>query len=396
MTVHGLNIAKVIKILKKVNIFSETDEDSLKKIAKRLKLLHLKKDEIVISKGENGRAMYIIVRGAVKVHDGNHVFSTLTDGQAFGEYSLIDTEQRSASVTGLEDTELLRFDQEDFYQLLSSSAGFTQGILKVVIARLRQLDIVQEQLARSNARVKKQKEEIQSVNRKLMEINEEKNNILGIVAQDLRDPITSAISIADSLGSEIKDERPDLAEYTETMINSLWKVNNIVQRLVDIMNKGVTKSPFNYEKVDLSLLLESVYTQYRQLAESKDINIEFISEEGIADLDEEYTRQIFENLLSNAIKFSPPGKNILVKMWIEKEELITEIRDEGPGLTPDDKKKIFSKFQTLSAEPTAGERSIGLGLSMVKRYVEEMDGKIWVESEEGKGARFFVKFSRHK
>jgi CRP-like cAMP-binding protein len=149
----GKDLKNIIEILKKVNIFSETDDATLEKIAKRLKPLHLQKNETVITKGERGRTMYVIVKGVVNVHDRDHVFTTLTDGQAFGEYSLIDTELRSASVTGAEPTDLLRFDQEDFYALLSSSAGFAKGILKVLIARLRQLDIVQEQLASSNARI---------------------------------------------------------------------------------------------------------------------------------------------------------------------------------------------------------------------------------------------------
>ncbi len=71
---------------------------------------------------------------------------------------------------------------------------------------------------------------------------------------------------------------------------------------------------------------------------------------------------------------------------------ITCIRDEGPGMTKDDMKKIFGKFQKLSAKPTGNEKSTGLGLSIVKKYVETMDGKVWCESEHSKGASFFVEF----
>ncbi|MCS6833226.1 MAG: ATP-binding protein, partial [Flammeovirgaceae bacterium] len=68
------------------------------------------------------------------------------------------------------------------------------------------------------------------------------------------------------------------------------------------------------------------------------------------------------------------------------------IADEGPGLTEEDKKKLFQKYQKLSARPTAGEKSTGLGLSIAKKYVEAMGGKIWCESEYGKGATFFLAF----
>jgi len=71
-----------------------------------------------------------------------------------------------------------------------------------------------------------------------------------------------------------------------------------------------------------------------------------------------------------------------------------EIKDEGPGLTKDDMKKLFGKFQRLSARPTGGEHSTGIGLSIVKKYVEAMNGKVWCESEPGKGANFIVEFDR--
>jgi signal transduction histidine kinase len=69
-----------------------------------------------------------------------------------------------------------------------------------------------------------------------------------------------------------------------------------------------------------------------------------------------------------------------------------EVRDEGPGLTEEDKKKLFGKYQRLSAMPTGNESSTGLGLSIVKKFVDVMNGEIWCESEHGKGASFFVRF----
>ena len=84
------------------------------------------------------------------------------------------------------------------------------------------------------------------------------------------------------------------------------------------------------------------------------------------------------------------NKNILKN----ETDIICEIRDQGPGISDVDKKKLFLKYQKLSAKPTGNEGSTGLGLSIVKKYVEAMNGKIWCESEEGKGAGFFVCFCR--
>ena len=110
--------------------------------------------------------------------------------------------------------------------------------------------------------------------------------------------------------------------------------------------------------------------------------------------DANYIDQVIENLLSNAIKFSPSNKNIYIHVSVTDTNALCEIRDEGPGLSEDDKKKLFSKYQKLSAKPTGNETSTGLGLSIVKKFVEAMNGEIWCESEIEKGASFFVKFER--
>ena len=383
-----------VKILKKVNIFSETEEETLSKIAQRLREVTLKKGEAIIYKGERGHAMFIIVEGGVKVHDGDHIFTHLTGGQVFGEYSLVDTEVRSASVTGVEETVLYRLEQDDFYSLLSENLGFAKGILKILIARLRELDIIQEQLASSNKRIKKQKEEIQEINHELQDLNEEKNHLLGIVAHDLRNPLTSSISISNSIKEEIKASHPDLVEYMDGLINALWRMNDMIGRILDVRAVEAKQVSLNYEKVKLDDLINEIVEQYRPIAGKKEISIDVETVEGIADLDEGYTRQIFENLVSNAIKFSPAGKSVSVILTEENGNLIAMVKDEGPGLTESDKKKLFGKFQKLSAEPTAGESSIGLGLSIVKKYVDEMNGVVRCESENGKGANFIVEFKK--
>ena len=97
-----------VAILKEVVIFSESDNKILKKLASFLTDVDVKKDEVVFHKGDELNAMYIIVNGKVKVHDGDHVFTEFTNKEFFGEYSLIDSSARSATVTEIEDIELLR------------------------------------------------------------------------------------------------------------------------------------------------------------------------------------------------------------------------------------------------------------------------------------------------
>src|SRR5207247_7892893 len=106
--------------------------------------------------------------------------------------------------------------------------------------------------------------------------------------------------------------------------------------------------------------------------------------------DRNVTVQVLENLVSNAIKYSPPGKNIFARLRAVEDAARCEVQDEGPGLSAEDQKKLFGKFARLSAKPTGGEPATGLGLSIVKKMVEAMNGRVWCESEPGRGATFVV------
>ena len=112
----------------------------------------------------------------------------------------------------------------------------------------------------------------------------------------------------------------------------------------------------------------------------------------IAIVDSNLVAHVLENLLSNAIKYSPPGKNIYLRVGRMPEVIQCEVRDEGPGLSADDQGKLFGKFARLSAKPTGGEHATGLGLSIVKRMVQAMNGRVWCESELRIGSTFLVEF----
>ena len=97
------------------------------------------------------------------------------------------------------------------------------------------------------------------------------------------------------------------------------------------------------------------------------------------------------NLLSNAIKFSPQGEDVVVSLLQDGDSIIFKVKDNGPGMTEEDKKRLFGEFQRLSATPTGGEKSTGLGLAIVKKIVDVHGGEITVHSSPGQGAEFLVR-----
>ena len=154
-----------LNVLKDIEIFSSVDQEALRKIADALKPIYFKQSEDVFKKGDLGTSMYIIVKGKVSAHDGNgHIFGWLKEGQVFGEYALLDTEARSATITAEESTAALMLDQDAFYGILGDNIDVVKNLLSVFTKRLRTNNALQEQLAESNNKIKQQKKEIEQQN----------------------------------------------------------------------------------------------------------------------------------------------------------------------------------------------------------------------------------------
>lgn len=142
-----LTIEKVMA-LKTTEIFHETADDILVDVAHILKEVSFQKDQVIVQKNEVGTCMFIIYSGAVKVHDGDHTFAIMRSPDFFGELSLLDTEPRSASVTALEDSLLLRIDQQAFYEIMADRSEVIREIMRILCRRLRKQN---EEVARLRA-----------------------------------------------------------------------------------------------------------------------------------------------------------------------------------------------------------------------------------------------------
>ena len=200
--------------------------------------------------------------------------------------------------------------------------------------------------------------------------------------------------MANILKSESDNLDEEQVQCITVIEKSINRMNDMINRLLDIRKIEDKISELKLEKVNLRKVIKDVNNNLSNEINRKQINLSIEAEELYAQVDPDYAVQVFENLLSNAIKFSPPQKEVKVILAKDNGKARAEIKDEGPGFTDEDKKKIFGKFQRLSAKPTGGEQSTGLGLSIVKKYVEAMNGKVWCESEQGKGANFIVEFNR--
>ncbi|RPI13627.1 MAG: hypothetical protein EHM58_18095 [Ignavibacteriae bacterium] len=233
--------------------------------------------------------------------------------------------------------------------------------------------------------------ELAELNEKLKHVNEEKNDFLGITAHDLKNPLSGIINFSRRMQNNADKLRPDeVKNYSHEIDKAAEKMFEIVTKILDISAIESGRRNIQKEVFDPAILAQRVVLDYRQKAEAK--NIEIVFENNVSQKicsDKTALRQILDNLVSNAIKFSPLGKRVFVRVN-SNSKLSFEIEDEGPGLTEKDKTKLFGKFTRLSAQPTAGENSTGLGLSITKKLTEILNGTIYCKSEQGEGAKFIV------
>ena len=218
-----------------------------------------------------------------------------------------------------------------------------------------------------------------------------KNEILGIASHDLKNPLHIILSFLQILDDEGLS-REEQSSYKRYISDSANQMLELINNLLDSASK-FTKLQLNISRFDLFVLIESVVNKFRQLASDKNqiINFEFIpGHKFFIDGDRLRLKEVFENLISNAVKYSPYNETITVKIDYQNNKLRLSVQDNGPGISDEDKKKIFGKFQRLSAKPTGNETSTGLGLYIVKNVVEMHNGSITVESELSKGSIFTI------
>ena len=282
-----------------------------------------------------------------------------------------------------------RTETEDVVQ------GFQKGGVDYITKPFKK----EELLARikTHIELKNSKDMIKLQNEKLTSLNKEKNEFLGIAAHDLKNPLSSIKGLADLIKLMYDDlSKEEIVDISMQIKRASEFMFQIVTDLLDINAIEEGKIKINFEEFNIVDLLSRILDKYKLRAQEKSIQLHINSfkEEIKVHSDPVKSLQVFDNIVSNAIKFSPFSKNIFINITLPDNTNYCriEVKDEGPGISADDQTKLFGKFTKLTARPTNNENSTGLGLSIVKRLVEEMKGKIWCESKLGEGASFFIEF----
>ncbi|MBI5716035.1 MAG: GAF domain-containing protein [Chloroflexi bacterium] len=253
-----------------------------------------------------------------------------------------------------------------------------------------QLSVIVEK-GRMVSELATQKESIERQNEELRHLNELKNSFLGIAAHDLRNPLAN-IQLASELLIDMKaslsDEERD--QFLQEMNQHTHYMLALLNDLLDVTHIESGKLSLTPVAVNVADFLNDLVKRHAKLAEPKQTRVILEpAPAGNVNADPLRLRQVMDNLISNAVKYSPPGSEVRVRVIREATLWRFEIQDQGPGITPEDRAKMFQDFARLSARPTGGEKSTGLGLAITRRVIEAHRGKIGVESEVGKGSIFW-------
>jgi signal transduction histidine kinase/Tfp pilus assembly protein PilF len=421
------NIASAFARFKQMTLLRDSlfGAERTKQLAALQERFTAEKQEQQISLLEKEKTLQTTIRNAVIVafvivciaaaFVTNGYFTNKRKNEALTEANAEITRQKEileeqARSIQLKNTELQQANME--YEFTLDQVHQLNELLRQQNSDLEELnaETMRQQVALENQAIEIEmaNNALQEKNAELEYVNGEKNEFLGIAAHDLKNPLASII-MASSTVRRYADKmtQADILSSASNIEETAKAMNQIIMNLLDTNAIESGKLKVDVEEIDIGDLVGDVVNKYEARAREKHIAMQYTLQMGtVVQGDMSMAMQVLDNLVSNAVKYSPRGKNITVSVvsdpiavsgWQRRagkppseNVVLVAVQDEGPGLSEEDKKKLFGKFARLSARPTGGEHSTGLGLSIVKKLAEAMGGSVWCESELGHGATFIL------
>jgi signal transduction histidine kinase len=262
------------------------------------------------------------------------------------------------------------------------------GSFSTEVVNLLQTFATQSVLAIQNARLFR---EIEDKSRQIEAANRHKSEFLANMSHELRTPLNAIIGFSEVLGERMFGELNEKqAEYTEDILSSGRHLLSLINEILDLSKVEAGRMELELVKFDLPLAIDNARTFVRERATKHGIGLDVTVDERLGDFvgDERKIKQVLLNLLSNAVKFTPEGGRIGISARQVDGSVEISVSDTGIGIATEDQPKIFEEFRQVGADYAHKVEGTGLGLTLAKKFVELHGGKIWVESEVGKGSKF--------
>lgn len=275
----------------------------------------------------------------------------------------------------------------------SSSVFSEQNQLDMIILTLRDITekVIQNRLLDDHQKLALTAE--REKNEALQKAMDMKDEFLSLISHEFRTPLNVIHCAVQSIDFFCRNELSPRAEgLLRTIRQNTFRQMRLVNNLLDITRISTGNVSLHENQVDIVFLTKAIIESVRTYAEHKRLALNFVTsmEQRLVGLDDEKYERILLNLLSNAIKFSPEGKEISVTLRSTKHHLSIEVRDQGMGIPEDKLSYIFERFGQVDNSLSRQAEGSGIGLSLVKKFVEAMGGSIAAKSTVGKGSTFGI------
>jgi signal transduction histidine kinase len=262
------------------------------------------------------------------------------------------------------------------------------GEFKPEVINLLQTFATQSVLAIQNARLFR---EIEDKSRQIEAANRHKSEFLANMSHELRTPLNAIIGFSEVLQEKLFGELNEKqAEYTDDILSSGRHLLSLINEILDLSKVEAGRMELELAAFDLPLAIDNARTFVRERATRHSIALDVTVDDRLGEFvgDERKIKQILLNLLSNAVKFTPEGGRIGINARQADGSVEISVIDSGIGIAPEDQPKIFEEFRQVGSDYAHKGEGTGLGLTLAKKFVELHGGRIWVESEVGKGSKF--------
>jgi len=284
-----------------------------------------------------------------------------------------------ATTAGLPETFRVQFfaSGEETLVFGSMDADETMGLRKEMINLNNQLNTLTR--------------ELQKKNHQLEELNQLKNQFLGMAAHDLRKPVGAILSYTEFLLDEAATvlDREHVG-FLKTIHDATAFMQGVIDDFLDISMIESGRFELRLSPADMRTIIERSATLNRRVGQKKGVTINIICSQGVPKtmMDGVKIEQVLNNLVTNAIEHSPANAVVEVRLGSNEADIVVSVRDTGPGIPDEERKILFTPFVRGGAVKSGGSKSTGLGLAISKKIVQGHGGRIWIEENPGGGAVF--------
>lgn len=283
----------------------------------------------------------------------------------------------------------------DEIELLAEDINIMSEKLKETQADLeKKIEERTMELSEANKRLEAQRGVLLKINKQLMKASTLKSEFLADICDGLSNPVQNIIRLVEGVSEKAADQLDKVQrEYLSDVLSNAKHLRQLISEVFTLARATSGKMTLNFSQFPVERLLREVQEAVRALASEKNIRFEFDVDSDIGDVtaDENLFKHIVFNLYTNAIKYSRINGEIVVASSHTDDFVEVSVTDEGVGIRRDDQERIFYEFEKVADTQTPYFEGTGMGLALAQRFVEMHGGKIWVESEYGRGSKFIFR-----